>query len=76
MNECLSARDLAAFVDGSASATEMDRWDRHLDVCESCATRAAAAQAEQTENRTKPEQTENVTFLPHCDISVTVINLQ
>ena len=64
MSECLSDLDLSAFVSGSAPSAEMDRWNEHLDTCESCAARAVTAQAAATDAgsfaETAPHQHSNV----------------
>jgi serine/threonine protein kinase/dienelactone hydrolase len=45
MKGCLSQRDMAAFVEASASAEELAGWRRHLRVCDRCAEAAARLRA-------------------------------
>jgi serine/threonine protein kinase/dienelactone hydrolase len=42
---CLSQRDMAAFVEASASAEELAGWKRHLRVCDRCAEAVARVRA-------------------------------
>ncbi|MCL5282029.1 MAG: hypothetical protein M1376_19220, partial [Planctomycetes bacterium] len=37
MSSCLSQREMAAFIEGSASVEELAAWRRHLRVCDACA---------------------------------------
>ncbi|MBN2134084.1 MAG: serine/threonine protein kinase, partial [Sedimentisphaerales bacterium] len=37
MHDCLSQREIAAFVEGKASAGQATAWKRHLRVCDHCA---------------------------------------
>lgn len=45
MKGCLSQRDMAAFVEGVASAEELAGWKRHLRVCDRCATSVCRVRA-------------------------------
>ncbi len=45
MKGCLSQRDMAAFVEATASAEEMAGWKRHLRVCDRCATAVSRLRA-------------------------------
>ena len=45
---CLSDENLAALVDGSASAEQADEWNRHVDECDSCAVRLLREQRRRT----------------------------
>ena len=41
MERCLSQRDIAEFVEGTASTDRLVAWKRHLRVCDSCAAAVA-----------------------------------
>ena len=45
MDACLSELDLDALARGSASAEQRQRWDRHLDACDTCRSRLADKRA-------------------------------
>ena len=45
MQGCLSQRDMAALVEGTASTERLVAWKRHLRVCDSCAASVARLRA-------------------------------
>ncbi|MBN1509463.1 MAG: protein kinase [Sedimentisphaerales bacterium] len=55
MKGCLSQRDMAAFVEGIASAEELAGWKRHLRVCDRCATAVGRLRAGLAPDSASPE---------------------
>ncbi len=45
MKDCLSQRDMMAFVDEDAPADQLAAWRRHLRICDPCATQVARLRA-------------------------------
>jgi len=45
VHDCLSQREIATFVEGSASAEQVTAWKRHLRVCDLCAGAVVRARA-------------------------------
>ncbi len=45
MTGCLSQRDMAALLEGAATAEQLASWKRHLRLCDSCAARVAQLRA-------------------------------
>jgi len=45
MKDCLSQRDMMAFVDEDAPADQLSAWRRHLRICDTCATQVARLRA-------------------------------
>lgn len=41
---CLTDADFVALASGSASARQIDEWDRHITTCDSCGARYARVQ--------------------------------
>ncbi len=63
---CLSDKNLAALVDGSADAEQSLRWKEHISTCDACATRLARKQV----GLSQPEPTSDSAADPDATITV------
>jgi len=45
VHDCLSQREIVAFVEGKASAGQVTAWKRHLRICDACAGAVVRARA-------------------------------
>ncbi len=56
MTGCLSQRDMAAFLAGSASPEQLTLWRRHLRLCDTCAAAVARQRAGREPGSTSAEE--------------------
>lgn len=57
MTDCLSERDMALFLEGSASPEQLTCWRRHLRLCDACAVTVARRRAGTSPLPVRPDHT-------------------